>query len=86
MNIHMKAGAVTGQIGIALWLLNIIFFDKPEWVGWTVGITAILLLMAATVVIGVQKRRTVLGLGLSVLSIFFGLGYLIIFLVPEKKL
>ena len=68
-----------------LWMLNFATSSKPEWIGMTVGIIAIALLMAGTITLGVGKQRTRLGLALSLLAIVFGIGFLIMMIVPEKE-
>ena len=47
---------------------------------------AILLLVIATISVGVQKQRASLGVALSPLTIIFGLGFIIVMLVPKKEL
>jgi len=66
-------------------MANIGTSAKAQWIGLSLGIVAILLVIAATIITGAQKGRTRLGIGLSLLSVFFGLGFLIMMLVPAKN-
>ena len=68
-----------------LWMLNIATSTKAEWIGLTVGIIAVVLLIVGTIVTGVRKRRPRLGLGLALLAVVFGIGFLIMSLVPEGE-
>jgi hypothetical protein len=81
----MKTGAYFGFIGCTLWLLNIATHSKPQWMAFTLAAIAIVALVAGTIITGAQKGRMRLGIGLSPLSVVFGLGFLIILVVPEKK-
>ena len=81
----MKTGPLIGLLGINVWFANFIFQDRPQWLGWSLGVSAVLLLMAATIITGARKGRTRVGLALSLLSVLFGLGFLIILLVPAKE-
>ena len=81
----MKTGHLLGWLGCMLWMLNIATAPKAEWIGYTVGIAAVLMLIAGTIIIGVRKHRLGLGIGLSMLSEVFGIGFLIMMLIPEKE-
>jgi hypothetical protein len=65
----------------ALWLLCV-------WSAHTqvvLGLTAMCTLAVATVLIGVQKHRPWCGVGLALLSPVYGVGFMVILLVPEKR-
>lgn len=51
----------------------------------TVGIIAILLLFVGTIIVGAKKGRTRLGIGLALLSVVFGLGFLIVMFISDKS-
>ena len=83
----MKASPFIGYLGCLLWLVSFTIRDKEHEVTQAVlGLGAVLLLVVATILIGVQKRRTWLGVSLSTLSIIYGLGFIIVMLVPKKEL
>jgi hypothetical protein len=81
----MKTGPFLGWLGCMLWMLNMATSSKAGWIGLTAGIVAVALLIIGTVVTGVQKRRPHLGVVLSLLSVGFAIGFLIMFLVPERE-
>ena len=82
----MKKGTLLGLLGCTIWMLNIATSSKAHWINWAVGICAVALLIAGTILTGVQKQRPRLGIGLSLLSVVFGIGFLIMLLVPDRKL
>jgi len=81
---HVKIGPLIGFIGLNVLLLNL-GFEKPQWAGVALGACGALLLIVGTVLTGVQKGRTGLGVLLSPLAVVFGLGLVIIVLVPAKE-
>lgn len=81
----MKTGPFLGWLGCMLWMLNTATSSKPEWASLTVGILAVALWVIGTILTGVAKRRPRLGVGLSLLAVVFGVGFLIMLLVPEKS-
>ena len=81
----MKIGTLIGMLGCMLWMTNLATSWKAEWIGLTVGIIAIVSLIAGTIITGVQKHRPGLGIGMSLLSVVFGIGFLVMLLVPKKE-
>ena len=82
----MKAGPVIGCFGCVLFLVSFLIRDKDyEVTQFVLGLTAMCILAAATVITGVQKRRPWLGVGLSLLSCLYGIRFIIILFVPSKE-
>ena len=82
---RMKTGPLLGWLGCMLWMLNFAAAPKIEWVSLSVVITAVALLIIGTIITGMQKQRTRLGIGLSLLAVVFGIGFLIMMIIPEKE-
>lgn len=80
----MKAGPFLGCVGCLTWLLNFATATKPDLLTLSLSASALGLLVTATIVTGFQKRRTGLGIALSPLAVVFGVGFLVMLLVPEK--
>ncbi len=68
-----------------MWMLNIATSPKAEWIGLSLGIMAIVLLMAGTIVTGLQKRRLRLEVVLSLLAVAFGIGFLVMLLISKRE-
>ncbi len=83
----MKRGPIVGLIGCAFWLAPLVIRDKEyETSQLLLTFFGVLAVVVGTILTGVEKRRTWLGLGLSVLSLVWGLGFIIILLVPKREL
>ncbi len=83
----MKKGPTVGFIGCACWLAPLIIRDKEYEVCQIVlTLFGVLAVITGTILTGVEKRRTWLGVGLSVLSFAFGLGFIIMLFIPQKEL
>jgi hypothetical protein len=86
---RMKMGPFLGCLGCMLWGLSVAIVaisSKAGWIGLAVGVAAVALLIAGTIITGVQKRRILLGMGLSLFSAMLGVGFLIMLLVPKREL
>jgi hypothetical protein len=82
----MKTGPVIGCFGCVLFLVSLFIRDKRYEVTQIVlGLIAVCILVAATIITGVQKRRPWLGVGLSLFSCLYGIGFIIMLFVPGKK-
>jgi hypothetical protein len=82
----MKIGPVIGFLGCILFLVSFLIRDKEYEVTQVVlGLTAMCILAAGTIITGVKKGRPWLGVGLSLISCVYGLGFFIVMLVPKKK-
>lgn len=83
---RMNIGPLIGYLGCSLWLVSFAIRDKDYEVTQTVmGLIAVMLLVTATIIIGVRKKRAWLGVALSPLTILYGLGFFIMMLVPKKE-
>jgi hypothetical protein len=83
----VKKGAILGGCGCLLWLAALIIRDKQyETFQLIFTLVGVPLVIIGTVLMGIAKRRTALGVFLSVLAVAFGLGFFIMLLVPRKEL
>ncbi len=80
----MKAGTSLGSLGCLFWLLALGFSPEYEPIRLTLVSIAIGMVMAGTIIIGHQKRRIRLGYGMALLSVVFGIGFLIMFVVESR--
>jgi hypothetical protein len=87
MKQHMKTGPVIGCFGCILFLVSFLIRNKRYEVTQIVlGLIAMCSLAVATIITGVQKGRPRAGVSLSLFSCVYGLGFVIILLVPKKEL
>ena len=85
MKARLTAGPVIGFVGCVLFLVSLLIRDKEYEVTQIVlGLIAVCILAAATIIIGVQKRRPWLGVSLSLLSCVYGIGFIIMLFVPRR--
>jgi hypothetical protein len=82
----MKIGPLIGYLGCALFLVSFIIRDKEYEVTQVVlGLSAMFILTVATIITGIQKGRPWIGVGLSLVSWLYGIGFIIMLFVPKKE-
>ena len=82
----MKTGPLIGCLGWIVFWLSVLIHDKQyEGTQLVLGLTAMCTLAVATIVTGVQKGRPWLGVGLSLLSWLFGVGFIVMLFVSKKE-
>jgi hypothetical protein len=82
----MKTGPIIGCCGCIVFLVSFAIRDKEyEVTQFVLWLIAMCFLVPATILTGVQKGRPWLGVGLSLFSCLYGLGFFIVMLVPKKK-
>ena len=82
----MKLGPFIGCFGCLLGLISFMIRNKHYEVTQAVmGLIAVLMLVVATIIIGVRKKRAWLGIAVSPLTIIYGLGFFIMLLMPKRS-
>jgi len=83
----MKKGMIIGCFGCLLWLGALIIRDKEYEITQAIlAFFGVCSVVAGTILTGVEKHRTWLGVALSLLSVVFGLGFVIMLCVPKRVL